>query len=428
MEYLYTVLFLIVLFMVFWETRDKVLSIFFFIGLAMAFQVIGILLFQSIFPAAVNVSAIFIFVVSIAGIWLGIKFWKYFFKKNEPQLFHSPASINQSWLTPYKYTWLVIFSIFLILILMYSFVDYYIPLFAASSQVAKIQFAMGRGIYMRIFKTFIPITAMFFIAFIIKENPSLPKKIFSVVIIIMLMILAFLTAYKAWPAFTLILMFLIYYYSRKGARVFYFFGTVLLSIISSMLITYFIYHQDIITTSILLMGRLTQDQVLPVIKCVEIAQRDGFRMGSTFLSDFQYMMGTFRIMDRPPTVFAVEVYTRLYGSNPSNFTAPTGFIGEVYVNFGLIGLFVFSTLFGASVYAIHDKTKQAINIYSKVILIYLLFMFLYMTWGGTVIGTFEDLGISGIIFFLFWFIYNKMIAVIENATHSNKLAESDGQQ
>jgi hypothetical protein len=412
--------------MVFWETRDKLLSIFFFIGLAMAFQVIGILLFQSMFPAAVNVSAIFMFLISIVGIWTGIKLWKWVNNGNASGLPPDQPAAVKSWFTPYKYAWLAIFSIFLILILMYSFVDYYIPLFAASSQVAKIQFAMGRGIYMRIFKTFIPLTAMFFIAFIIKENPSLPKKILSVVIIIILMILAFLTAYKAWPAFTLVLMFLIYYYSRRGARVFYFFATVLLSIVSSLLITFFIYHQDIVTTSILLMGRLTQDQVLPVIKCVEIAQRDGFRMGSTFLMDFQYMMGTFRIMDRPPTVFAVEVYTRLYGSNPSNFTAPTGFIGEVYVNFGLIGLFFFSTLFGASVYAIHDKAKQAVNLYSKIILIYILFMFLYMTWGGTVIGTFEDLGISGIIFFLLWFIYNKIIVVIENATRSNQLTESDG--
>lgn len=416
MAYLYTIIFLIILSMVFWETRKKLLSIFFFIGLAMAFQVIGILLFQLIFPSPVNIMTLFIFNISIIGIWLGIKIYKTIFIKKLSGSLPIETIDDLTKDASLSYRWLFIFSLVLIAVLLYSFVDYYIPLFSANSQVAKIQFAVGRGIFMRLFKIFIPIISMFYVSYLIFNNPSKVKKILTVMVIITLLILSFLTAYKAWPAFTLVLMFLTYYYTKKNARVLYFGITILLSIASSMLITFFIYRQDLITTNIFLFGRLTQDQVLPVIKCIEIAQRDGLRWGSTFLTDFQYMLGTLRIMDRPATVFAVEIYNRLYGFNPNSFTAPTGFIGEVYVNFGVIGLFVFSILFGFIVYAIHRKACGKTRAYSKIFYIYLLFLFLYMTWGGTVIGTIEDLGISGLIFYLIWFLYNKTAWIIDEAT------------
>lgn len=383
----------------------------------MAFQVIGTMLFQLIFPSSVNIMTLFIFNISIVGIWLGVRIYKFIFIKNLSgsipiETIHDPTESASL-----SYRWLFIFSLVLIASLLYSFVDYYIPLFSANSQVAKIQFAIGRGIFMRLFKIFIPITTMFYVSYLIFNNPSKVKKILTVMVILTLLILSFLTAYKAWPAFTLVLMFLTYYYSKKNARVLYFCVTVLLSIVSSMLITFFIYRQDLITTNIFLFGRLTQDQVLPVIKCVEIAQRDGFRWGSTFLTDFQYMLGTLRIMDRPATVFAVEIYNRLYGFNPNNFTAPTGFVGEVYVNFGFIGLLIFSILFGFVVYAIHRKACGRAHAYSKIFHIYLLFLFLYMTWGGTVIGTIEDLGISGLLFYIIWFLYNRIVWIVDEATY-----------
>jgi|GEM_PF-2343271 len=414
MDFVTILIFFGFLILVLYETKEKILGIFFFISIAMASQVIGIYLFQHVFPSQRSIVTLFLFDISIAGIWVGIRIYKLLFSKKPP--LPKTESENTKLTFPISFRWLMVFVFVLIIILFYSFVDYYIPLLTANSQIAKLQFAAGRGIYMRLFKTFIPITAMFILAHILAQKPTMNKKFLGITAIIILIILSFFTAYKAWPAYVLILMFLYYYYTKKHTNPYYFLTTILFSIITALGITYFAYRTNIGNTSLLLLGRMTQNQVLPVIKCVEIAERDGFRMGSTFTNDIQYLLGTLRIGERPDKVFAVELYDRLYGSNPNNFTAPPGLVGELFVNFGFIGLFLFSLVFGFFVYILHRKTIYSESIQSKIYLLYLLYTALFMVFGGTVIGTLEDLGISMLLFIIVWNIYLTVVRLIDTTT------------
>lgn len=422
-ELLYLLVFGGFLILIFRETKEKPLGIFLFVTAAMFVQIIGIFVFQSIFPLPTNVKALSLFALSISGIWVGIKIWKL---SHNAKSFRREKNLNTtfSWLLPESSLWYILFSIGLILILSYSFVGKFIPLLTPGGTVAKVQFAMGRGIYMRLFKVFIPVTAMLITAHMLTHKLTFARKITFIILIGILMIYSFSTAYKAWPAFVLIFIFLLFHYTRKGIQKYYLIGLILLSIITALLVTYFIYGSSLSDTALILSKRITADQVLPVIKTVEIVEKEGAKGGLTFLWDLQYMLGTLRITERPPTVLAVYLFDRLYGKNPYNLTAPPGFVGEVFLNFGFLGLAVFSIFFGYILFSLHRKTIAADRITNKIFYIYVMFVFFYTVFGGTIIASFEDLAISGGLFLLVWITYCGFVGIIDTATTMSKNTET----
>ena len=421
-ESLYLFGFVVSVILILWETKEKPLGIFLFVTTAMSVQIIGIFVFQSIFPSPTNVKALFLFDLSALGIWIGIRIWK--LSHNDKDLCQNRnPDATFSWLFPESSLWYVLFSIALILILSYSFVGKFIPLLVSHSASAKVQFAMGRGIYMRLFKVFIPITAMLITAHMLTNKLSFLKKTAFVLLIGVLMIFSFSTAYKAWPAFVLIFIFLLFYYTKKRVKTFYFVGLTLLCVITALLVTYFIYGSNLSDTAFILSKRLTADQVLPVIKSVEMVEKEGTKGGLTFIWDLQYMLGTFRITERPPTVLAVYLFNRLYGKNPYSMTAPPGFVGEVFLNFGFLGLAVFSVLFGYILFSLHRTTSAAPRITRKIFYIYIMFIFFYTVFGGTIIASFEDLAISGALFLIVWITYCGLVRIADAATTMSKNTE-----
>ncbi|MHA1380647.1 MAG: oligosaccharide repeat unit polymerase [Candidatus Helarchaeota archaeon] len=403
--------------LIFLENRKNPFGIFLFLLIIISCEFIGTIQLKTLFQDSIIQKTQFLLVMSLFGIWLGIKFRKLFI----PAVFHFNSREYStkimkflSFFRPKNWVWLFIFSLLIIILLTFSFKGHSIPLFTENPGLEKLKFAAGRGLFMRVFKVFIPLTMIHIATFLlIQGKKKYLSTFFLIISLFALGFLSLLTAYKAWFAFNILLIYLTYYYYTKRFKLRIFFFIILFSSISILFTTHIIYKKKDITYNLKLINeRVTLAQAKNIIECLQMKQIKGYLVGKSFATDWKYLLGTLRIAERPQKTLAVELYDRQYGYNPYNMTSPPGFIGEMYLNFGLIGLMIFSLMYGTLLYHFHKKAIDNRNRH-KIFSIYFSFILLYMAWGGTIVGSLEDLGISWIIFSLIWYIFVTCTNIID---------------
>jgi hypothetical protein len=208
-----------------------------------------------------------------------------------------------------------------------------------------------------------------------------------------------LTGYRSMLMFTGILLLMAYCNTQHLTRLRQ--GLLLFTIGSigaagALIITHIAHGVDLATSIRLLIQRFTVEQARSYDWLVnDLIPRRGFFYGETLLWDFRYLLGTLRLVDRPPYVFQVFLYSELFGSAANlGLGAPPGLPGELYANFGLPGLALGSFLYGACLQLVYILMIRASKDVLKVWLtIGIAFVLIYFQ-AASIFQAVEMIGLS----------------------------------
>lgn len=128
----------------------------------------------------------------------------------------------------------------------------------------------------------------------------------------------------------------------------------------------------------------------------------GLQYGATFLSDIMSIFGKLGFEGIESLTLGQKIALELLGSNYMGEQAAVTMAGELYLNFGYVGLVIFSTLIGFLMQYLYVFTLRNSNKPLKSIFLAYFQVAMIMILGGPVFSMALDYVIFMFIFYLFW--------------------------
>jgi oligosaccharide repeat unit polymerase len=279
-----------------------------------------------------------------------------------------------------------------------------IPLLTEWSSLVRTKAIPGKGVYLRILWTFLPLETL--IVFLYNKSHKSRS-----------------SAVLMWGLFAFSALFLILYGSRGAAVVyivpFIFIMGVLyrkrvigkaITLVMIFLLAGFVFqytyfgYRDLpfVDAAATLGGRLTTQQVEALDYLVyDVIPERGFYLGKLHVIGLRGFLGLFRIIPYEPPFGEILFRMKAGGQVATSFTLVTTTFGDLYADFGAIGIATGMLLYGIITQFLYIRTLRRCKNYFRLGLIcFLQYMILGVHIGGEVFAALVSRGVSIVIFVL----------------------------
>lgn|GEM_PF-4915577 len=270
---------------------------------------------------------------------------------------------------------------------------------------ARTESVQGNGFFYRSFLTYLPLT---FICFWIYQKQKIGRIVRFVYLVVVISTVCALVLFSSRGAIVILLIpFLIVYgyLSKRRPKMLMLVAVALLVILFAVAFQYtYIEYKDFSFLEALrnMIIRITADQAIGVDHIIyRYVPVSGFQNGEVLKRDVESLLGTVRLIRRPDTSFQQEIFTITSGSSPvrANFTISTTSIGDLYADFGSIGVAIGMFFYGIFSQLIYMKTLRAPKIDLVIVgYSYLQYVILLSHIGGGFFGNFANQGLSLLLF------------------------------
>jgi oligosaccharide repeat unit polymerase len=279
-----------------------------------------------------------------------------------------------------------------------------IPLLTEWSSLVRTEATAGKGIYLRSLQTFLPLAILItFLYHKCYRTRALAVLMLLLLALFGLYVIAYGARGMAISSFVPLLFALGVLYERKVA------GRVITLIVALLLAglafqyTYFGYRDLSFSESVAVFaGRLTIQQVEALDYLIyDVIPLRGFYLGEVHKIGLMGILGVFRIVPYRAPFGEILFQMKAGGQAPTRFTLVTTTFGDLYADFGPLGICVGMLIYGMITQLLYIKTLRGYkDPFMLTILCYLQYIILSAHIGGEIFGILAGKGVSLAIFAL----------------------------
>jgi len=292
---------------------------------------------------------------------------------------------------------LLLVGVLSIIFVAYYFYDAGIPLLSEWSSKARTLHVAGRGLYIRAGMTFLPLTLI--MAYLYRKFAvNFSSEVFLLLLLAASIVFVILYGSRSIALAYLIPFVLVYgvICNRKGFKKAY---ALCLIFLASALVIQYTYksyrHLPVRDASSILFGRLTTQQVEGFDYIVyDMPPNTDFFRGQAHWMGIKGILSTLRIIPHGPPIGEVMFYMKT-GDTSIPFTLSTTTFGDLFLDFGLVGICVGMFFYGFMTESIYIKMlRYHKDFFLFPIISYCQYIIIGANIGGGFFGVIAHKGIS----------------------------------